>query len=916
MAYVLWARGASPRDVETHRPSSPMSSDLRNVQALLFDVFGTTVDWHGSLTEDLATLGKKYGIDGDWSAFSKTWRRGYIEHVQDISRGGTGVLNMDELHRGILEKTLESPEWNHFGAVLDQEEREKLNNAWHRLRGWPDVTAGLYALKKELIVGSLSNGNPRLLIDVAKFADLPWDFVFSSEFFGSFKPDLKVYQGAIKYLSLEPEKCAMVAAHAWDLRGAAAAGMKTIYVRRAAEEPIGQEEVKPKSEGGEVDLMSMTAQESEDLKAFKARTHAKIKAELEPAVQSAKQELLNKMKQVHNDKPKQAQFLQEYNDAIWAIDQAGTERFKDEVLQEKIRRSGDRDGGWSDLSTSADRAQSRIGNFVPVGEFGESPDWPSFGGQRGTHGRKSSLGHNASLLTSSKPSSPMYGRSPPTGTRPSHPYSGEDTLLQSTAKVTGVDEARIRKFAEEQARLERVHSPVTPITDPAIRKFAEEQARLHRAHSPEVPRNDTHLKFAEEQARLHRAHSPELSRSNGTDSKSKFAEEQARLNRAHSPDISRSEARSRASHTPSSSTSTAADARLAAFAEQQLRAQNQFAESRNGSSSRLGQNQTPQTQTQTQTGRGKQSAPVPTPSPAPYVPTMRRGAGAKAAAQAQAQAQAQSMFGRFPLNERDETTSAYKSYDSNLTAVEVLFFDLDGTVLNWQGTVAAELRRLGNKHFPEIHDKVDWEGFALKWRDLYLAAIRGLAEHGDSLAPSSVYRTTLDQLLSKESKQLASRWTPTVRNQLVEVWDRSQAWPDTKDGLQAMKRIKTIATLSNLPLRTQTQMSRHAGLTWDVCLSSSLLGCFKPTTEAYVEAARSMTLPISKCALVSAHVEELRIAEGAGMKTIYVRRASEDRERSTMTGEAEDVLSKLEGGDIDIVVDSFEHLAIVLGCDD
>ncbi|KAJ7240377.1 haloacid dehalogenase [Mycena haematopus] len=233
-----------------------MNADLRDVQALVFDVFGTTVDWHCSLTKDLATLGNKYGIqDADWSAFSKTWRRGYLDHVQHLTQGGTGTWNMDELHREILERMLQSPEWKHFGAVLNSEEREKLNDAWHRLRGWPDTTAALYALKKEMIVGALSNGNTRLLIDLAKFTDLPWDFVFSSELFGGFKPDPKVYQGAMKHLSLEPKKCAMVAAHLWDLRGAAAVGMKTIYVKRAAEEPVAEEEVNSKSEGGEVDLV-------------------------------------------------------------------------------------------------------------------------------------------------------------------------------------------------------------------------------------------------------------------------------------------------------------------------------------------------------------------------------------------------------------------------------------------------------------------------------------------------------------------------------------------------------------------------------------------------------------------------------------------------------------------------------------
>ncbi|KAJ7143803.1 hypothetical protein C8R44DRAFT_758934 [Mycena epipterygia] len=444
--------------------------------------------------------------------------------------------------------------------------------------------------------------------------------------------------------------------------------------------------------------MPMTAQENEDLKTFKQRLHTQIKADLEPAVRRAKQDLLDKMKQARDDKAKQQQFLQEYNDAIWAIDQAGTEQFKDEVLREKIRRSAD--GGWGDLS--ADRSQSRIGGFVGdlSGQL-DSPEWNLEGlaQQRPTptlgHTRsKSSLGNNAALLNSnSRPGSSnaraMYGTNGGRPT-PNHPFAAEDNgLLQSTAKVIGVDEARIRKFAEEQARLERAHSPATPMGDQAIRKFAEEQARLHRAHSPELPRNDTHQKFAEEQARLHRAHSPELPRN---DSQSKFAEEQARLNRAQSPDASRNEARSKAQHTPTASTDSA---RLAAFAEQQLRAQNQHTQdSRNGSGSRLGQN--------TQTRK--------TPAPAAYVPTIgHRSAG-----------KAQSLYSRFPLNEPDDVRTPYDD-DSSLTKVEVMFFDLDGTVLNWQGTVAEELQRQGNKHFPQI--TVDWETFTMKWRELYLATL-------------------------------------------------------------------------------------------------------------------------------------------------------------------------------------------------
>ncbi|KAJ7691132.1 haloacid dehalogenase [Mycena rosella] len=230
-------------------------ADLSNVQALLFDVFGTVVDWHGSVTGELSALGAKHGIDGDWNEFAKTWRRGYLQNTRKIAEGGTGSLNVDVMHREILEDILGTPEWSKFGAALTPEVRGELNLAWHRLNGWPDTVTGLYALKKQIIISTLSNGNIRLLVDMAKYADLPWDTVFSSELFGSFKPDPKVYLGAVKHLSLEPHNCAMVAAHIYDLRAAASVGMRTIYVRRPGEQPPDIEEVKSKSEGGDVDVV-------------------------------------------------------------------------------------------------------------------------------------------------------------------------------------------------------------------------------------------------------------------------------------------------------------------------------------------------------------------------------------------------------------------------------------------------------------------------------------------------------------------------------------------------------------------------------------------------------------------------------------------------------------------------------------
>ncbi|KAJ7225221.1 haloacid dehalogenase [Mycena haematopus] len=227
---------------------------VTDVHALLFDVFGTVVDWHGSVTRELERLGGEHGIDADWNEFATTWRRGYLENTRRIAQGGTGPLSVDVMHREILQNMLDTPKWKPFGDKLTSEARDELNLIWHRLDGWPDATPGLYALKKEVIIATLSNGNVRLLLDMAKHADLPWDTIFSAELFASFKPDPKVYLGAIKHLSLEPRNCAMVAAHLFDLRAAASVGMRTIYIPRAGENPDGGE-VKLRADGGDVDVV-------------------------------------------------------------------------------------------------------------------------------------------------------------------------------------------------------------------------------------------------------------------------------------------------------------------------------------------------------------------------------------------------------------------------------------------------------------------------------------------------------------------------------------------------------------------------------------------------------------------------------------------------------------------------------------
>ncbi|KAF9458551.1 haloacid dehalogenase [Collybia nuda] len=246
---------------------------MDGVEALVFDVFGTVVDWRSSVEQELISLGRKYSVgeaileaptddtklhpsysDGEnWRDFAQEWRSGYITNTRRLAVEGSTSFNVDKMHREILDGMLNSQRWSHLGKVWDEEERQNLNKVWHHLNGspfpeigpqshpnmysgWPDATEGLYALKKQKLIATLSNGNVRLLVDMAKHADLPWDVIFSTELFDTFKPNPRAYQGVIRHLSLPPEKCAMVAAHIFDLRAAASQGMKTIYVNRAEEE--------------------------------------------------------------------------------------------------------------------------------------------------------------------------------------------------------------------------------------------------------------------------------------------------------------------------------------------------------------------------------------------------------------------------------------------------------------------------------------------------------------------------------------------------------------------------------------------------------------------------------------------------------------------------------------------------------
>lgn len=203
------------------------ATDPSTLQVLAFDIFGTVVDWHGSIVREMRALHPE--VDAD--AFALAWRAGYVPAMRRVASGELGWTLIDDLHRMILDELLPR-----FGlAHLDEPARRHLNKVWHRLDPWPDTVRGLTRLKSRYTICTLSNGNIGLLTNMAKRAGLPWDCVLSAEVFRAYKPDPATYLGVSRVFDLRPEETMLVAAHHDDLAGAHACGLRTAYIERPLE---------------------------------------------------------------------------------------------------------------------------------------------------------------------------------------------------------------------------------------------------------------------------------------------------------------------------------------------------------------------------------------------------------------------------------------------------------------------------------------------------------------------------------------------------------------------------------------------------------------------------------------------------------------------------------------------------------
>ena len=204
--------------------------------ALLFDVFGTVVDWRGSIIAEGQAFGRARGLDVDWAAFADGWRAKYQPAMQRVRDGQIGWVKLDDLHRQNLDELLEEMAI----TCLTRDEIDHWNRVWHRLNAWPDTVEGLTRLKTKFILATLSNGNVALIVNMAKHANLPWDAVLGAEVAGHYKPQPEAYLKTAQILGLAPEECLMVAAHNSDLVAAGACGLGTAFVARPREYGCGQ----------------------------------------------------------------------------------------------------------------------------------------------------------------------------------------------------------------------------------------------------------------------------------------------------------------------------------------------------------------------------------------------------------------------------------------------------------------------------------------------------------------------------------------------------------------------------------------------------------------------------------------------------------------------------------------------------
>lgn len=220
-----------------------MEGKTYNPKAVVFDLMGTCLDWHSSITPVLAEAMREtaQGREGNMvsdnqaSDLALQWRQGFFNEIHSRFETGEPPEDIDDTHRRVLRQLLGQSEWSRYGS-MDDDSIENCVAAWHKQQAWPDVVAALPKLRQAFDILVLANGTTRLQLNITKSSGLSFDMLFSSELLGMTKPDPAIYRRAMELLRRKPEECVMVAAHAYDLRAAKGAGMQTVYLQRWTED--------------------------------------------------------------------------------------------------------------------------------------------------------------------------------------------------------------------------------------------------------------------------------------------------------------------------------------------------------------------------------------------------------------------------------------------------------------------------------------------------------------------------------------------------------------------------------------------------------------------------------------------------------------------------------------------------------
>jgi 2-haloacid dehalogenase len=256
---LLKGIGSSAADIPFPELNSPIGSQgtrqiSTTVKALVFDTFGTIVDWRSSVIAEGVAWGKAKGLNINWVDFVDRWRLGYRPVMDKVRKREIPWTRLDDLHRMILEALLKEFEIK----SLTEQDIVSWTYVWRRLKPWPDSVEGLTRLKKTYVIAPLSNGNIALMANLAKFGGLPWDAILGAELVKHYKPDNEVYLSVPYFLGLKPEEVMMCAAHASDLQAARRNGLRTGFIYRPNEFGDGSAGVPDTAKPGDFDIVSVS----------------------------------------------------------------------------------------------------------------------------------------------------------------------------------------------------------------------------------------------------------------------------------------------------------------------------------------------------------------------------------------------------------------------------------------------------------------------------------------------------------------------------------------------------------------------------------------------------------------------------------------------------------------------------------